>query len=1493
MRFKQGYFYLRNCVTLNLIIFIKISIFLSIVNCEEEENTPRKMYLERPEVRIEATPVLPREASPNSNFKRNLLLKEELADWGDGSGRGKRNYNLEDFLVWLPSGDGPTDQWQYPRDYDWRQRHTKTVYVTTTKYETVIVPHFVPDAPIKTDVGIMPTLSVKDVHHLGKDIQGSINTRVVHECKVYHVLGPIYHDQSGYSGVNKPQGDQSFLMERDNKGGTPNINKDFNLKDDVDNIGRDMRHQELPNTVELDSIHPIKISNTISSEEPSKFPFDVTDLVHSSMEYLGPSTIIETPYTDLITPFVKIPNEKSTTLDISIFVSSYYDMRTFDIDSTNINYVFPTLSTQRDSPPTLTPTVDSSVNSIINQYPGLEPSYKTVIKTAKIPKILTSPIIMPTASFTGVFDSKDILADPFTPFFPSSTVNIPNQGSTTTPSIFDESSISTLDFSDQDKKTQITTEYIVSEESGETSSSEMPYSETSLKSKIDEKETKSSDSFTESTEEITYIPFSTINSKSTSPQHATDEFRPQSGVYSGTDNVNLTQYFPYLTEYLFTTTKLPSSLVKDSKGESTDAYSLPTTITSVFHGGQNITTSEKIDYSTSVPIKVEKEEVSTSTEVTGSSKATTWFTKSKVFGTEPDISDNVTTLAINYNDVIIFQFDNESYTSTPRESTEQPGIMFSTLFPSTRHSSMPSTGAEASTKIKYPSTEHSLIESEGSSETVKETDKPLTVSFTNIFIKSTTTSSNKETTTGQGETESVVTTDITDDASTRSSLSLSEGKDSTVPGVSSSVPCMCDKTNATTNDTKKTLWGDTTITFELEDISSSTETSSSEESTSEKLEIPLLVTPSPSNNVTVPVDKSFWIRTILLGIPDVENTIFKSKMQKKLTKIYKTAYNRRTDTGTKNSDLSPQKLIQKENVLERRRRSIISKPKKLARKFGIQFGRSKRQTEQDIYVRLQNVSYFETINTTELIYSVFKDDVPILATEAVEMMSSVNASEAEELLGYPIQVKAEEYIRHSNIQERNGKVFFLQIFALLVGISGLLFLTFALVFFIYKRYSRRSSSENLKEESEASSPRGPQNGGTDNLGYQESHDEESTPEEGNSVRLSPDVESGGGGSPRVGSTSHLSSTSSSKRGEKDRTPRSTHSARSVHSARSGRSAQSAISGNNYASIEDERTDAGKGPTDEPVYSTPSSIPLSQRQANIETALQHARHNLPSSLQLAQFGTKDFIPGTSLPKFLPPPPKTQFTPPPSTKDGKPELPERNYSLDESQWPKLHEDYLDILPSQVEEPIKESLLPTISRASSDVEISTETSTEGGIGLGRLRRRFHDLLDDAFSLMHGHKQTDKVTQLGSPYHSRRGRQTKSAIPTERPNILDELEGKKYIYESAKSSHHSRRPMSAAAAYHAYEPLGRLRTGSIEVSPRSAWGDQITPVNLPHSSTETRPDSAPIGRSSSRRMRTPTPVDLETGLKVGDPALPLIQAIKEELRRFKSSVNTNTSDA
>ncbi|RXG68759.1 hypothetical protein Avbf_00428 [Armadillidium vulgare] len=363
-------------------------------------------------------------------------------------------------------------------------------------------------------------------------------------------------------------------------------------------------------------------------------------------------------------------------------------------------------------------------------------------------------------------------------------------------------------------------------------------------------------------------------------------------------------------------------------------------------------------------------------------------------------------------------------------------------------------------------------------------------------------------------------------------------------------------------------------------------------------------------------------------------------MQKKLTKIYKTAYNRRTDTGTKNSDLSPQKLIQKENVLERRRRSIISKPKKLARKFGIQFGRSKRQTEQDIYVRLQNVSYFETINTTELIYSVFKDDVPILATEAVEMMSSVNASEAEELLGYPIQVKAEEYIRHSKIQERNGKVFFLQIFALLVGISGLLFLTFALVFFIYKRYSRRSSSENLKEESEASSPRGPQNGGTDNLGYQESHDEE------------------------------------------DRTPRSTHSARSVHSARSGRSAQSAISGNNYASIEDENRMQGKVPLMSQYTALHLPFPLSQRQANIETALQHARHNLPSSLQLAQFGTKDFIPGTSLPKFLPPPPKTQFTPPPSTKDGKPELPERNYSLDESQWPKLHEDYLDILPSQVE-------------------------------------------------------------------------------------------------------------------------------------------------------------------------------------------------------------------
>ena len=128
----------------------------------------------------------------------------------------------------------------------------------------------------------------------------------------------------------------------------------------------------------------------------------------------------------------------------------------------------------------------------------------------------------------------------------------------------------------------------------------------------------------------------------------------------------------------------------------------------------------------------------------------------------------------------------------------------------------------------------------------------------------------------------------------------------------------------------------------------------------------------------------------------------------------------------------------------------------------------------------------------------------------------------------------------------------------------------------------------------------------------------------------------------------------------------------------------------------------------------------------------------------------------------------------------------------------------------------------------------------------------------------------------------------------------------DGTRPSDPSLRPWSATAGTSRGGPnliSTHLSSESIDDSPRSAWGEygrrSITPVNLPTYAHLERPDSAPIriGEASSstttRTPRTPTPVDPETGLKIYDPALPLIRAIKDELNRFKSSVNTDSSTA
>lgn len=68
---------------------------------------------------------------------------------------------------------------------------------------------------------------------------------------------------------------------------------------------------------------------------------------------------------------------------------------------------------------------------------------------------------------------------------------------------------------------------------------------------------------------------------------------------------------------------------------------------------------------------------------------------------------------------------------------------------------------------------------------------------------------------------------------------------------------------------------------------------------------------------------------------------------------------------------------------------------------------------------------------------------------------------------------------------------------------------------------------------------------------------------------------------------------------------------------------------------------------------------------------------------------------------------------------------------------------------------------SAASSHYSDSAGSGSEVSFpNVGRLRRRFHDLLDDAFSLLNGQRPGDKVTPLTTPSPPRRGRARSAAL-------------------------------------------------------------------------------------------------------------------------------------
>ncbi|KAK7086353.1 hypothetical protein SK128_010495, partial [Halocaridina rubra] len=449
--------------------------------------------------------------------------------------------------------------------------------------------------------------------------------------------------------------------------------------------------------------------------------------------------------------------------------------------------------------------------------------------------------------------------------------------------------------------------------------------------------------------------------------------------------------------------------------------------------------------------------------------------------------------------------------------------------------------------------------------------------------------------------------------------------------------------------------------------------------------------------------------------------------------------------------------------------------------------------------------------------------------------------------------------------------------------------------------------------------------------------------------------------------------------------------------------------------------------------------------------------IPPPQEFGKTQDSSFIPGTSLPKFLPPPrplKRTAFTGGTSVGDSRklsqidayeydpeaPPIPPRNYTREEAGLPPLQESAspsrppmkdaqtearVESMGSHNEEGYGLSNKLTAygvkiklqsnqqGRHRHAAESSEHQSDSGGSestsvmpNVSRLRRRFHDLLDDAFSLLSGQRPGDKVTPLTTPTSSRKTRSRSAAVP-QRGKAYE-----KYEEEEEQGLMAAGRPWSAAAAVHAStlskeaqvfgsckeeaqvvgilgcckkeaqvvgilgsckeekalvvgilgsckeegaqvvgtlgfckEEEAQVAVGVIPLeqskSPRSAWADMgrpgtsmgrpssvppgasrpgsvaarvrrpssgpsvavrpgssrssrsITPVNMPPSPDQPDGRQASATHLATFSRSTNEPLDPDTGLRASDPAVPLIRAIKEELKRFKSTISTDSSNA
>ncbi|BES91496.1 Hypothetical protein NTJ_04304 [Nesidiocoris tenuis] len=149
-----------------------------------------------------------------------------------------------------------------------------------------------------------------------------------------------------------------------------------------------------------------------------------------------------------------------------------------------------------------------------------------------------------------------------------------------------------------------------------------------------------------------------------------------------------------------------------------------------------------------------------------------------------------------------------------------------------------------------------------------------------------------------------------------------------------------------------------------------------------------------------------------------------------------------------------------------------------------------------------------------------------------------------------------------------------------------------------------------------------------------------------------------------------------------------------------------------------------------------------------------------------------------------------------------------------------------------------------------------------VGKMRRRFHELLDDAFSLF-GSRSATPEAEEGTPPHIYGRAKSAVIIP------VDPLTSERKLRPKTSDG----RPTM--------EGLGPSGSSGSLAAPRGAWGSTPT-------STMTVPRAPPRPLSAGpfhKPNLEPAWILSDSSLKPTDPAVPLIEAIKKELDKFPSN--------